>query len=266
MIRPGQRHPARGLLAAVLILRLAGAPVLIAGLTHVGCEPASTTTPNAIQPYRLEAIEGSDLKRVVLTAEAAARIGIQTSTVREVPVARKSTFGGEVVSLDDGALLLVRATPSDLTKIDRGQEAVVRPIVRSPSGALAAGLPAMGSTTITARVAKAPADAPNSTTLYYLVDGQGHGLARGQRVFLVLPLTGGTAVRKVAPYSAVLYDLSGSTWMYTRSAALTFVRERVSVDYIEGDQAILSEGPTVGTEVVVVGATQLFGTELKVGG
>lgn len=80
-----------------------------------------------------------------------------------------------------------------------------------------------------------------------------------------LPLIGGASLRRVLPYSAVLYDLNGGTWTYTRSAPLTFVRYRVSVDYIEGDDAILSEGPPTGTEVVIVGATELFGIEFKVG-
>lgn len=239
--------------------------VMMAGLQAVACGPVHTT-PSAIQPYRLEAIEGSDLVRVILSAEAAARIGIKTSAVREVEVLRKRTVGAEVVSVDAGALLSVQATPSDLTTIDRRQSALVRPIVRSGSGPVGtAVLPATGSTTILrARAAEAPAGAPGAA-LYYVVDGRTHGLARGQRVLLDLPLLGAVAPRKVVPYSAVLFDLSGATWTYTQVVSLTFVRQRVSVDYVEGDLAILSEGPVAGTEVVIVGATELFGTELKVG-
>jgi hypothetical protein len=237
--------------------------VMVAGLSAVGCGPL--TPPSAIQPSRLEAIEGSDLKRVVLTSEAAARIGIKTSAVREVEVLRKRTVGGEVVSVDAGALLLVQTSPSDLTRIDRGQGALVRPIVRSGSGTVGtAVLPATGSTILSARAAEAPAGAPG-TALYYVVDGRTHGLARGQRVVLELPLLGAATPRKVVPYSAVLFDLSGATWTYTQVGSLTFVRQRVSIDYIEGDLAILTEGPAAGTEVVIVGATELFGTELKVG-
>jgi hypothetical protein len=72
-------------------------------------------------------------------------------------------------------------------------------------------------------------------------------------------------LRKVVPYSTVFYDLKGETWVYTKPQALTFVRARISVDYIDGDLAVLLEGPPSGTEVVTVGAPELYGTEFGVG-
>jgi hypothetical protein len=75
---------------------------------------------------------------------------------------------------------------------------------------------------------------------------------------------GGTQ-RKVVPYSAVLYDLHGETWVYTNPEPLTFVRARISVDYIDGDLAVLSDGPPSGTAVVTVGASELYGTEFEGG-
>lgn len=73
------------------------------------------------------------------------------------------------------------------------------------------------------------------------------------------------AARKVVPYSAIIYDLHGQTWVYASPSHLTFAREQVSVDTIEGDQAILSQGPPVGTEIVTVGAPELYGTEFSGG-
>ena len=72
-------------------------------------------------------------------------------------------------------------------------------------------------------------------------------------------------LRTVVPYAAVFYDLHGKTWVYTNPDPLTFVRARISVDYIDGDLAVLSEGPPSGTEVVTVGAPELYGTEFGVG-
>ncbi len=72
-------------------------------------------------------------------------------------------------------------------------------------------------------------------------------------------------LRKVVPYSAVLYDLNGQTWVYTNPEPLTFVRASISVDYIDSDLAVLSEGPPSGTEVVTVGSPELYGTEFGVG-
>ena len=43
--------------------------------------------------------------------------------------------------------------------------------------------------------------------------------------------------------------------------AAVFVREAIGVERIDGDTAYLSEGPAAGTEVVTVGAAELFGAE-----
>jgi hypothetical protein len=71
--------------------------------------------------------------------------------------------------------------------------------------------------------------------------------------------------RKFVPYGAVLYDLDGTTWVYTNPAPLTYVRQQIKVDYIAGDKAYLSEGPDAGTTVVTEGAVEIFGAEFKVG-
>ena len=75
----------------------------------------------------------------------------------------------------------------------------------------------------------------------------------------------GTTQRTVIPYSALIYDLHGDTWAYTNPAPLTFVRQRIRVDRIDADVALLSDGPPVGTAVVTVGAAELFGIEFGVG-
>lgn len=71
--------------------------------------------------------------------------------------------------------------------------------------------------------------------------------------------------RKVVPYGAVLYDADGKTSVYVTSAPNVYVREPITVALIEGDRAILSAGPAVGTVVVSVGAAELYGTETGVG-
>ena len=77
--------------------------------------------------------------------------------------------------------------------------------------------------------------------------------------------SGRTAMRKVIPYSAVLYDATGGTWVYTNVEPLVFVRHTITIDYIEGDVAIVSDGPALGVKVVTVGASLLYGTEFEVG-
>jgi len=67
--------------------------------------------------------------------------------------------------------------------------------------------------------------------------------------------------RDVIPYASILYDPEGNTWTYTSSGPFTFVREPITVDRIEGDKVVLSDGPAPGTPVVTAGAAELFGSE-----
>ena len=105
------------------------------------------------------------------------------------------------------------------------------------------------------RVGEAGTVVPASTT--------GAPAMSGQRVENgpALPLTS----RQVVPYAAVLYDAKGDTWVYTNPNPLTFVRHPIHIDYIEGDLAVLSDGPAAGTAVVLVGAAELFGAETGIG-
>ena len=68
----------------------------------------------------------------------------------------------------------------------------------------------------------------------------------------------------VVPYDAVIYDADGDTYAYTSPKPLTFVRWEIDVDRVVGDSAMLSDGPPVGTEVVTVGAAEVYGTEFEI--
>jgi hypothetical protein len=72
------------------------------------------------------------------------------------------------------------------------------------------------------------------------------------------------AGRSVVPYDSVVYNADGSTFAYTSPKPLVFVRASIKVVRIEGDQAIISAGPHAGTEVVTVGAQELYGSEYEV--
>jgi hypothetical protein len=66
--------------------------------------------------------------------------------------------------------------------------------------------------------------------------------------------------------AAVLYDDNGVSWVYTSPESLTFVRQRVVIDHVDGDNAVLRSGPPPGTPVVTVGGAELLGTEYVVEG
>lgn len=181
-----------------------------------------------------------------------------------------------------GLLVRVRLTDGDFEVLEREQPVRVMPLNRQLGRRIRPGavpLPATGGSGamgtaadggaggVPARPVAAPAGAADSSpsTLYYAVDSPASGFAAGQRVFVQLPLTG-SGVRKIVPYSAVLYDLSGTAWIYVSPQRLTYVRQRVVVDYIDGERVMLVEGPPAGTEIVTVGAMEIFGAESGVGG
>ncbi|MCI0610017.1 MAG: hypothetical protein L0Z71_13275 [Anaerolineae bacterium] len=69
---------------------------------------------------------------------------------------------------------------------------------------------------------------------------------------------------KSVPFAAVIYDIEGNTWIYTNPEPLTFVREPIVIDQIEGDTAILAEALNSEMNVVTVGVIELYGTETGV--
>jgi len=70
---------------------------------------------------------------------------------------------------------------------------------------------------------------------------------------------------KVIPYSALLYSPTGETWAYVSSKPLTFVREAIVVDRIDGNKAFLTKGPAAGVKVATVGVAELYGAESGLG-
>lgn len=70
----------------------------------------------------------------------------------------------------------------------------------------------------------------------------------------------------IIPYAAVLYSPNGDTWTYVNSEGLTFVREAIVVNRIDGDEALLTKGPEPGTKVATVGVQELYGSETGIGG
>ena len=67
------------------------------------------------------------------------------------------------------------------------------------------------------------------------------------------------------PHAALISDGQGVPWVYTATAPLTFLRAKVVVDRVVGERALLSSGLSAGTDVVTVGATQVYGAELGIG-
>lgn len=240
--------------------------VLVSLLFSACAQPA--TIVEKVAPSKTEKIEGSDLKRVILTEKAAERLNIQTAPVREEQVIRTRTVGGMVVTPPEGTSpgagkVWVRVTlnESDLAQVDQTQAALILSLEDEEEDTdEAEGLEG--------ELDEGPDtdddDAEAEAALYYLVDNADNRLIPGQRVFVELVLAGSDAMLKVVPYAAVIYDVSGKTWVYTNPEPLVFLRASITIDYIEDDSAYLTDGPVANTQVVTVGGAELYGAEVGV--
>ena len=71
----------------------------------------------------------------------------------------------------------------------------------------------------------------------------------------------GDADSLVVPWSSVVHDINGGTWVYEEVAPRKYARRRVQVRYVTDGLASLAAGPPVGSKIVTAGAVELFGTE-----
>jgi predicted component of type VI protein secretion system len=249
--------------------------LILASLLLSACSQAAASSAK-VEPAKAEEIEGSELKRVTLTEKAAERIDLQTATVREVQVELNQTVVGEIVDKKGDAVanpdqLWVRAPfkEADLQMVALDQPVRVLSLTddeedsddegnawtAEPDEALGLDDDEESSNT----------NVSTDTALYYLVNRTSTSLLPGQRVFVEVPLSKNGMVGKVIPYAALIYDVEGGTWVYVKEPnALTFMRQSVTVDHIQGDLAFLTDGPEVGSEVVTVGGAELFGVETGV--
>jgi RND family efflux transporter MFP subunit len=126
----------------------------------------------------------------------------------------------------------------------------------------------MTRTPRTARRVTAPPTAnptAASVDLFYEVQTSADmPLRPGERVTVQLPLTS-TERGLVVPDRAVLYDISGGTWVYEDRGNGTYARRRVEIARHAGSFAVVARGIEPGTRVVTAGAAELFGTEFGAG-
>lgn len=67
------------------------------------------------------------------------------------------------------------------------------------------------------------------------------------------------------PNAAVIVDEHGDFWVYTNPDPLAFERAQIQIDHEDAEMAYLTDGPPVGTQVVTLGAAELYGAERGIG-
>lgn len=280
---------------------------LLVLLTSVGARagdaPAAPSgPPDKNAAVRFEPRGEGKPKRVILSAKAAERLGVQLGRVGQEVVVRHQMVSGMVIyPQPGGSQALAAAGRPDFAAFGGGASPGLLKVAASPSQLLAANPPAAGPggashvvvtlspgefsriardkparvsplytrdkgmPTMEAPLSDAPPieDAKRSMlTLHYVLPKSDHGLAPSTRVRVDLQLTGPEEPQLVVPYDAVYFDAKGAAWVYVNTAALTYERHPIAIARVVGDKAVLAQGPAPGTAVVTTGAALLYGTEI----
>lgn len=166
--------------------------------------------------------------------------------------AQRQLLGPPVASLGSQASVWVRVSVfgSDVSRIRRGERAMVRTLGTSDAPRSAMPVRALPSANAAA----------GTVDLYYALSNRDGAWRVGQRVAVTLSADGKNAGLTV-PSAAVLRDIYGGEWVYQKTAANTFVRQRVEIASEADGQALLARGLSPDAEVVTNGAAELFGTE-----
>ncbi len=264
---------------------LAAAMLSLAPAHSRAADPGGAAGP----VVKLENVPGSPVPRVILSARAAQRLGIETGKVTEDVVVRKQMVSGVIIpplkelptsgpaAFGGFGGFGAAPAPKKAAKIPpspAGSVWVQMALSPGEWDRLAKDKPArLLSLSTREKLAKEVLARPtgiepfedmkrSTLALYYLVPGKDHGLTVNSRMRVELQVAGSDEKQKVVPYGSVYYDAKGAPWVYVNGTPLTFERKRIGVERIVGDVAVLSEGPAVGTPIVTVGAAMLYGAEI----
>jgi hypothetical protein len=67
-------------------------------------------------------------------------------------------------------------------------------------------------------------------------------------------------------HAALVFDKAGKPWVFSVVGPRTYVRATVTIKEVQDNVVTLSAGPPAGTQVVTVGAIELWGAELGIAG
>lgn len=165
------------------------------------------------------------------------------------------SVGTPVIEISELNTLWIRVPVpvGDLNVIDQRKDATVTPLSS-----------AADSTKLLAKPVNAPPSADpltSSAHLYYEIQNPQSALRPAQRVSITLNTIGKSSKDFTIPWSAIVFDIHGGSWVYLQKSKNTYERNRVFLDHVAGSNAVMSQGPAEGSYIVVNGALELFGVE-----
>ena len=146
-----------------------------------------------------------------------------------------AVYAGDAGRIDDNALAFVR----QLSEFGKGNQTEKAYPVKAPQ--TANGL-------------------TNSVDMYYELQNPDRHFRPGQKINVTLAYKG-HHTSLIVPFSAVVYDIYGGTWVYENTEPQKYVRRRVELEGTRDGQALIRQGISAGIKVVTVGAAELFGIE-----
>lgn len=162
----------------------------------------------------------------------------------------------EVVQLQS-VWVRVPAYVGDLARLQSNSRVSVRVLGAGDEQPMLTGVPITAPPTADASSA--------SADLFYQVANASGRLRPGERVQVAIPLRGGGSAALAVPWSAVVFDHDGGSWVYERTGDRTYVRRRVALGDVVGAWAQVRSGIAAGTVVVTDGAAELLGIEFGPG-
>ncbi len=184
----------------------------------------------------------------------------QAGVLRDVFVGpgQSVAAGAPLFQVEASSVLWVRVPVyvGDLGGVQVGKAVEVQPLGAAAAAGVHTAVPAAAPPSANPEAA--------SSDLIFQLDNSAGLFRPGQRVRVALPLVG-SEEGLVVPWSAVIHDIHGGTWVYELIAPRVYRRVRVEVKHLAGSDAealaVLGRGPAPGRNVVAVGAAELFGTE-----
>ncbi|CAN5637259.1 hypothetical protein BH11PLA2_BH11PLA2_44800 [soil metagenome] len=189
------------------------------------------------------------------TASAIAIDAPQAGILRALSVQPGQTvpLGAALYEIVDLAKVWIRVPlpVTDVGTLNRTMPATIAPL----SGTIRDG-------TSAAPVVAPPSANPLSGTIdaYFELPNPDLKYVPGQRVGATL-LLNEQGIGLLVPWSAIVIDIHGSTWVFVKTGEHRYARRRVEVLATRGPDAVLSRGPASGVSVVTAGAMELFGAE-----
>jgi RND family efflux transporter MFP subunit len=176
--------------------------------------------------------------------------------IQQINVAPRQTVAAgaelfEVIS-QNPVWVRVPVYVGDLATIDEQQPAQVEALGYTPGSSQHAAKPVQGLRLGDAHAA--------SADLFFEMSNAGSQFRIGEKVGVMLAQKNAEESLLV-PFSAILYDIHGGTWVYVKTAPQVYSRRRVELHHVVDGLAVLTRGPAAETEVVITGAAEIFGTE-----